>query len=272
MPTIIHGILTSIFVTLVMGLSPFEFIVKHFLLILLAFWILCAINNLFYYPIFLLWIGPEAELIPFQYVNRISTPSPLTKKLNVNNQKMFTMSNKRLCRRDQHHCHFKNLNANFNEPSLTTITEEPPSWKSSISSISNASVCNNGNMSDGGTSTTSEPPPYRSSSGRTKIQPQTELQSIIVQPEVTVETHHNGNKQNTKVTATANIKVELVTTANGRSSKSTSYHSTSSSNRNNCSSSNNSNSSSSSNNSSNHSSNISCNSNCTVHKDEHFDN
>lgn len=246
MPSIIHGIFTSVLVVLVFGLSPFEFIIKHFLWLLLAFWLLCAINSLFYYPILLLVFGPEAEVIPLQYINRISTPSPQMKKFNMNKQKSITLNNKRICRKDSHHCNLKNINVN-NEPSLTTITEEPQSWQSSASSISN------GNISD--SSYNEIPPNPRTASGRSsnKNQQQTELQSIIVQPEVTVETHHNGGKQNTKVTATANIKVELVTTGNGRSSKSTSYHSSSSSN--------------SSTNSSSSNSNNSCNNNCGNHND-----
>ncbi|KAG5666413.1 hypothetical protein PVAND_014442 [Polypedilum vanderplanki] len=46
------------------------------------------------------------------------------------------------------------------------------------------------------------------------------FKSIIVQPEVTVETHHNGNQQNTKVTATANIKLEFTTGGSGSGSDS----------------------------------------------------
>lgn len=73
-----------------------------------------------------------------------------------------------------------------NDPSLTTITEEPQSWKSSSSSMSNGPIDVNNH---GGS----------------------ELQSIVVQPEVTVETIQTGTDTNTtKVTATANIKVELM--------------------------------------------------------------
>lgn len=88
-----------------------------------------------------------------------------------------------------------------NEPSLTTITEEPQSWKSSSSSMSVGPMSDNGNHIS-------------------------EVKSIVVQPEVTVETTQTGTDQNTtKVTATANIKVELVTP--GRITRS--YHNVSSS-------------------------------------------
>lgn len=81
------------------------------------------------------------------------------------------------------------------DPSLTTITEEPPSWRSSAASLGQQSQ-------------------HSRSAG--DAQP---LQSIIVQPEVTVETAAG----NTKVTAHAHIKVELFTVA-GRG-RTTSYHS-----------------------------------------------
>lgn len=219
MPSIVHGIMTSIFVVLTFGLSPFEFIVRHFLWLLLAFWLICAVNSLFYYPILLLVVGPEAEVVPLQYINRISTPSPQMKKIHPK-QKSITVSNKRLCKRDTHHCHLKNSNAANNEPSLTTITEEPQFWQSSISS-----AASNGNMSDAGSSCY-EGSSLRNNRCRAPVQPQThqpiqqqpQKQSIIVQPELTVETHHNGDRgENTKVIATANIKVELVTTSSGTS-------------------------------------------------------
>lgn len=111
----------------------------------------------------------------------------------------------------------KNTNLN-NEPSLTTITEEP-SWQSSASSISNAS----GYISDGNVSHKSRnfaiPRVHNNTKEENGITidqaAQQAFKSIIVQPEVTVETHHNGNQQNTKVTATANIKLEFTTGGNG---------------------------------------------------------
>lgn len=114
----------------------------------------------------------------------------------------------------------KNTNLN-NEPSLTTITEEP-SWQSSASSNSNAS----GYISDGNASHKSRNFAIPRVHNNTKEEgtgisidaaAQQAFKSIIVQPEVTVETHHNGNQQNTKVTATANIKLEFTTGGNGTS-------------------------------------------------------
>lgn len=172
----------------------------------------------------LLLFGPAAELVPHHHVNRISTPSPQLKSIN-NKQKAITLHNKRSCRKKSHHCHVKNTNLN-NEPSLTTITEEP-SWQSSASSLSNASF-RDGNISDSSASHKSKncsmPRTHfnnlqKENSSKSSMQGdgitidanQPAFKSIIVQPEVTVETHHNGNHQNTKVTATANIKLEFTT-------------------------------------------------------------
>lgn len=160
----------------------------------------------------------KPELVPYQHQNRISTPSPQLKS--VNNQKQnkgIKLHNTRTCRKKSHHCHVKNTNLN-NEPSLTTITEEP-SWQSSASSLSNAS----GYISDGNVSHKSRNFAIPRVHNNTKEEhtgisldqaAQQAFKSIIVQPEVTVETHHNGDQQNTKVTATANIKLEF-TTGNG---------------------------------------------------------
>jgi patched 1 len=230
---ILHGISTNILILLVLFFSPFEFIVKHFFCLLISFWILCAINSLFHFPLLLLLFGTTPELVPRFHANRISTPSPQLKS--INKQKAISLHSKRSCRKKPHHCHVKNTNLN-NEPSLTTITEEP-SWQSSASSISNASY-RDGNISDSSIrdhtkhmsfpkvhqhfvnnnintkeskSSTSSSTSSSSSPNEIMIDGQTTFKSIIVQPEVTVETSQNGNHQNTKVTATANIKLEFTT-------------------------------------------------------------
>jgi patched 1 len=234
MPFILHGIMTSILILLILYFSSFEFIVKHFFFLLLTFWVLCAFNSLFHFPMLLLLFGPAPELIPHHHVNRISTPSPQLKSLN-NKQKAITLHSKRSCsRKKSHHCHVKNTNLN-NEPSLTTITEEP-SWQSSASSLSNASY-RDGNISDSSVSYKSKncamPRTHHNlqRENSTKSVPTTDgitidtnqpaFKSIIVSPEVTVETHHNGNQQNTKVTATANIKLEFTTSSNGTTTSTT---------------------------------------------------
>lgn len=154
------------------------------------------LNGLFFFPILLYLSGPKPELVPLEHEDRISTPTPPVQRhkhsKKINNYSSYSS-------RDHKSQYNRNINLQ-NEPSLTTITEEPQSWKSSNSSISTASNILN-------------PPPQSKSSHNDKHSStiHSELQSIVVQPEVTVETHHNGTDQGTKVTATANIKVELVT-------------------------------------------------------------
>jgi hypothetical protein len=178
----------------------------------------------------LLFFGPAPELIPHHHINRISTPSPQLKSIN-NKQKAITLhSSKRSCRKKSH-CHVKNTNSN-NDPVLTTITEEP-SWQSSASSLSNVSY-RDGNISDSSVSHSSkkfamprvhhnnlqQKDNLNQSDGITIEANQPAFKSIIVQPEVTVETTNCGNQQNTKVTATANIKLEF-TTGSGTTTSST---------------------------------------------------
>lgn len=238
-PFIIHGVTTSVLILLILYFSPFEFIVKHFFFLLITFWLLCALNSLFHFPMLLLLFGPAPELIPHHHVNRISTPSPQLKSIN-NKQKAITLhGNKRSCRKKSHHCHVKNTNSN-NDPVLTTITEEP-SWQSSASSLSNASY-RDGNISDSSISHKSKnfamPRVHHNNlqresnckniqgDGITIDANQPAFKSIIVQPEVTVETTNCGNQQNTKVTATANIKLEF-TTGGGTTTSTTSTTSSS---------------------------------------------
>nr|XP_029724560.1 protein patched-like [Aedes albopictus] len=197
---VIHAVMTSMLAVLMLSTSSFEFVVRHFFWLLLSVLVIGAINGLFFFPILLSLVGPGAEIIPLQYANRISTPSPPPKRINKISNKAFILNNKRSssrnCSKSHHHHKHNNVNVN-NEPSLTTITEEPQSWKSSASSIPSIHEKSNLNVNYGN----HQAP---------------ELQSIVLQPEVTVETHHHGGEhQNTKVTATANIKVELVTPGRG---------------------------------------------------------
>lgn len=179
---VVHGTLTSLLAVLMLSTSPFEFIVRHFFWLLLSVMIIGVINGLFFFPILLSLIGPAAELVPLEYSDRISTPSPpiyrQKRMKNMNSGRHASRS----CNKVHHH-HKQQMN--INNPSLTTITEEPQSWKSSSSSMSTGQMDANNHGS--------------------------ELQSIVVQPEVTVETIQTGADSNTtKVTATANIKVELM--------------------------------------------------------------
>lgn len=343
-----HGIVTSLLAVLMLSTSPFEFVIRHFFWLLLVVLSVGAFNSIVVFPIILSIVGPEAELVPLEHTDRISTPSPILTRNNNNNKRNNNKSlpihagnsnnigggNVRCMNRSStsspslqkpHHYHPKDVNVN--NPSLTTITEEPPSWKSSSSSIQmnnewvaqssaqhhqhqlqhqqqqhqhqhqqlhhhhlvtshqgcpvNNCACHHGCVQSplpppplppppthtcgmvgmgnlcSGMRPTPPPASYRSthlplggrlSAKSTKMNTTTfsgvgtgicptpsmpengedassaqeeeeknrrnsypsELQSIVVQPEVTVETHH-PDANTTKVTATANIKVELVT-------------------------------------------------------------
>ncbi|XP_049539908.1 LOW QUALITY PROTEIN: protein patched [Anopheles darlingi] len=221
MAPILHGVMTSVLAVCMLSTSSFEFVVRHFFWLLLSTIIISAMNGLFFFPILLSMFGPGAEVIPLQYVNRISTPSPPPKRINkLSSNKPIILNNKRSscsrnCSKPHHHHKHNNVNLN-NEPSLTTITEEPQSWKSSASSIPSIhektnyepSSCQHRNGIYGHPGTHYHHHHHQQAP---------ELQSIVLQPEVTVETHHHGgDHQNTKVTATANIKVELVTPGRAR--------------------------------------------------------
>lgn len=256
--------------------------------------IISFVNGMFLFPVLLSIIGPAAELVPLEHPDRISTPSPPStrskrcgsgsnmggntghhngsssgnsgKTYVLNNRSVSSGSSGSRSKQPQHH---------HSKASLTTITEEPQSWKSSNASISgsmhgdfnalsnsgasvNSNSASSNNYNTGGSQykncnayhnnycgqqPRSQLHQQQHPSGAPQQQPHhyqqqqaqapmpapgpqaphapdashhgmhhTEMKSIVVQPEVTVETTTNGNDQNsTKVTATANIRVELVT-------------------------------------------------------------
>lgn len=195
---VVHATLTSLLAVLMLATSQFDFIVRHFFWLLLAVMTIGIINGSFFFPILLSLIGPAPELVPLVHPERISTPSPptyrqkRTKTFNSNRHSTNSTSSRSYHKPHHHkpHTHIKD------EPSLTTITEEPQSWKSSSCSMSMGH-------------TPEHPHSVKPQNTTTHL---SELQSIVVQPEVIVETTQNGVDSNTtKVTATANIKVELVT-------------------------------------------------------------
>ncbi|KAH8321529.1 hypothetical protein KR074_007690 [Drosophila pseudoananassae] len=227
---LVHGMLTSGVAVFMLSTSPFEFVIRHFCWLLLVVLCIGACNSLLVFPILLSMIGPEAELVPLEHPDRISTPSPLPVRSSKRSGKSYVVQGSRSrggCQKSHHHHNHKDAN----DPSLTTITEEPQSWKSSNSSIQMANDWNapmaahcNGYQPaarESRQSTYAAPPPAYHKATAPPLTPPTpppafqpayppELQSIVVQPEVTVETTHSDSNT-TKVTATANIKVELVT-------------------------------------------------------------
>ncbi|XP_033233300.1 protein patched-like [Drosophila pseudoobscura] len=226
---LVHGMLTSGVAVFMLSTSPFEFVIRHFCFLLIVVLCVGACNSLVVFPILLSMLGPEAELVPLEHPDRISTPSPLPVRSSKRSNKSFSGNGSRSSSRNNcqkaHHYH---KDVNINDPSLTTITEEPQSWKSSNSSIQmhndwsapapppaqTTNNFNNSNYQHGGGSRPASygapPPAYHKAAQQQQQQYPPELQSIVVQPEVTVETTHSDSNT-TKVTATANIKVELVT-------------------------------------------------------------
>lgn len=242
MDSLIHGLCTFGIGVLMLLTSPFEFVIRHFFWLLFAVLCIGTFNGLVVFPIILSVFGPEAELISLEDPNRISTPSPVSSrsKRNANKTVITNDMGHSSSSSKQHSRKSHKYNINEKEPSLTTITEEPPSWKSSSSSIQmmntekSYSLNNESNLkaslrnslrSSSPSPSNSQSSTPRSSTPRNDNNSNSnnsnssnnnsninfncpELQSIVVQPEVIVETHHSDSNT-TKVTATANFKVEF---------------------------------------------------------------
>ncbi|KAH8399350.1 hypothetical protein KR215_008222 [Drosophila sulfurigaster] len=208
---LVHGMLTSGMAVFMLSTSPFEFVIRHFCWLLLVVLCVGACNSLVVFPIILSMLGPEGELVPLEHPDRISTPSPVPLRSKRSN-KSFIVNGSRGSSRNSNNCHkahHYHKDMNINDPSLTTITEEPQSWKSSNSSIQMHNDWCAPNGCGNSNSSYAVPQPSYHKVSQSQYGPP-ELQSIVVQPEVTVETTHS-DRNTTKVTATANIKVELVT-------------------------------------------------------------
>lgn len=174
---VLHGALTTLVAVIMLGTSDFDFIVRYFFYVLLCLVGIGLTTGLVFFPVLLSLIGPAAELTPLEYPDRISTPTPEPSPARVRKTRYGSSNSSR---RNSSRSSKTVQSRLHTEPSLTTITEEPQSWQSSQS-----------------------------------------MQSIVVQPEVIVETTYNTNDTSssgrstpsaqavTKVTATANIKVEV---------------------------------------------------------------
>ncbi|XP_034192585.2 protein patched isoform X5 [Osmia lignaria lignaria] len=178
---VIHGALTTLLAIAMLAFSEFDFIVRYFFLVLLCLIGIGLVNGLFFFPILLSLIGPSPEVIPNEHPDRISTPTPPASPI-VRRSKPPAPPRRS----------YKIDNARLHaEPSLTTITEEPNSWHSTQESciivqpelkVETTSTCGNQNCSGSDTS------------GSSRMSPVTSTSHIT-----------------TKVTATANIKVEVHT-------------------------------------------------------------
>ncbi|XP_046661166.1 protein patched isoform X1 [Homalodisca vitripennis] len=172
-----------------LALSEFEFVVRYFFYILIALTGVGLVNGLFFFPVMLSLVGPEAEVIPLTHPDRISTPSPEpVRRVHAPKCRVAPPPRRHA---PVHQCH--------REPSLTTITEEA-SWHSQTHEqmestqtivvepefVVETTTCTHPHMSGSGSDSSS-------SGHRDSPQPSS-------QPHVT-----------TKVTATAKVKVEVHT-------------------------------------------------------------
>lgn len=94
---------------------------RYFFYVLFGVVVLGALNGLVLLPVLLSVIGPPPEIIPFDYEDRIATPSPPSSP--VPKKKLRSLSGPYFCRRSYPRVQ--------SEISLSTISEEPQSYHSS---------------------------------------------------------------------------------------------------------------------------------------------
>ncbi|XP_057338181.1 protein patched isoform X2 [Microplitis mediator] len=205
---VIHGAVVTFLPILMLAYSDFEFIVRYFFPVLSSLIGIGVVNGVFFFPILLSLIGPSSEITPPKaHPDRIATPTP--------------PASPEVTRRKRHHYrvpippegpprrphkidnnssrHLHQLHA---EPSLTTITEEPNSWHSTQESciivqpevkVETTSTCSNQNCNGGG--------------GNGGVSDNNQTSPVLTSTPHIITT--------TKVTATANIKVQVHTPMSG---------------------------------------------------------
>uniref|UniRef100_T1IK20 SSD domain-containing protein n=1 Tax=Strigamia maritima TaxID=126957 RepID=T1IK20_STRMM len=117
---VVHGGLSTLLGVLMLAFSEFDFIVRYFFYVLCALVVIGLINGLLFFPILLSLIGPSAEVIPKDNPDRIATPTPEPSPPRVRYK----------CKKNKADLQ-QNRRMYPSEISLSTITEEPPSWQSS---------------------------------------------------------------------------------------------------------------------------------------------
>lgn len=73
---VVHGAVSTLLGVLVLASSEFDFIVRHFFYVLSALVVLGLLNGLLFLPVLLSLVGPPGELVPQSRGDRIATPSP----------------------------------------------------------------------------------------------------------------------------------------------------------------------------------------------------
>nr|AGV52780.1 patched protein [Archegozetes longisetosus] len=117
-----HGIISTMFGIFMLAFSEFDFIIRYFFYVLFGVVVLGALNGLVLLPVLLSIIGPPPEIIPFDYEDRISTPSP-SPSPSLSRKKLRSVSGPYFSRRSYPRVQ--------SEISLSTISEEPQSYHSS---------------------------------------------------------------------------------------------------------------------------------------------
>lgn len=146
MAPVVHGAISTLLSIVMLAFSDFDFIVKYFFYVLSALVLLGLVNGLFFLPILLSIVGPPAEVIPANGEDRIATPTPMPSPcMERCSRRGGDSSGAGLRSQSESGSNSNNNNNNNNNPSvtyvprrlrgsdlsLTTITEEPPSWTSS---------------------------------------------------------------------------------------------------------------------------------------------
>ncbi|XP_021939583.1 protein patched isoform X2 [Zootermopsis nevadensis] len=185
-----HGALTTLLGIIMLAFSEFDFIVRYFFYVLLALVVVGLITGLVFFPVLLSLIGPAAEVIPYEFPDRISTPSPPPSPVQARVGSCRVGKAPPPPRRGHSGIQCNRLHA---EPSLTTITEEANSWHSTHEIVVQPEVV---------VETTTYGTPQNASTGGSG----TSHASTSASPMSGSQSHVT-----TKVTATAHVKVEVHT-------------------------------------------------------------
>ncbi|XP_054162571.1 protein patched-like [Oppia nitens] len=228
MTPVTHGIISTLFGILMLAFSEFDFIIRYFFYVLVGVVVLGALNGLLLLPVLLSIIGPPPELMPFDYEDRIPTPSPVSSPT-VSRKKLRSMNGTYFTRRSYPRVQ--------SEISLSTISEEQQSYHSSHeivvqpefvvetttitnpvngctqSQTTSASVtptsCNETTASESPTPSTDRESPAMSESSGTSSMSDNSCGTKTSLPPQGLSQLQSQHTVTTKVMATAKLKVEV---------------------------------------------------------------
>ncbi|XP_066986955.1 protein patched [Macrobrachium rosenbergii] len=218
---VLHGAASTLLASLMLLFSEFEFIRKYFFYVLLALTVLGVLDGLIFLPVLLSLVGPPAEVVPRNHLDRLPTPSP--------------PPSPQASQSHSHHSH--SSRRSHHGSSMRGCSGRSSSSRRSSGCAVGGAVGGAGGGGGGGgcgssssmyprlhgsnlslTTITEEPPSSTRSSQSLRSS-----HEIVVEPQVVVETTtttpsaggngdtHLDHHVTTKVTATAKVKVELHT-------------------------------------------------------------